>query len=411
MRAPEATELAGRLLGHPGIAQIAEALAPVPGCWLVGGAVRDLLLGIRPVDLDVVVEGDAADAAALAAERLRGRVRRHERFGTATVEAGGLSFDLATSRRESYPRPGALPVVEAAPLDEDLARRDFTVNALAAGVSAQRLGELRAAPAALEDLGAGRLRVLHERSFVDDPTRLLRLVRYGARLGFAEEPGTAALARRAIEGGALGVVSGPRVWGELMLLLREPRALEALGRAESLGLDRALHPRLGVRRELAERALASLPAGARAELTLLATCVTGFERAELRGWLEWLGLAAAERDAVLAAALDAPRLARELSAAGRPSEIAALARDHPPEQLALAAALGAAAEVEAWTRDLRPVRLEITGDDLLAAGVPEGPRIGRGLAAALAEKLDGGGGGRDAELDAALRAAGVNGEG
>jgi tRNA nucleotidyltransferase (CCA-adding enzyme) len=359
----------------------------------------------------VVVGGDAADAAEVAGERLAGRILRHERFGTATVEADDLSFDLATARRESYPRPGALPEVEPAPLDEDLARRDFTVNALAAAVSRERLGELRAAPAGLEDLSARRLRVLHERSFLDDPTRLLRLVRYGARLGFSEEPVTATLAREAIAERALAAVSGPRVAGELMLLLREPEALEALRRAEAMRLDRALHPRFHAHPDLARRALDSLPPGARRDLTLLATCVTALERRELRDWLERLGLTASERDTLIAAALDAPDLARSLSAARRPSEVAALARDRPPEQLAIASALGAGAQVEAWIRELSRVELEITGDDLIAAGLAEGPLIGRALEAALAEKLDGGSGGRDAELRAALRAAGMHGGG
>ena len=411
MGRPETEELAARMLEHPGIARVARALAAVPGCWLVGGAVRDLLLGIPPLDLDVVVEGDAAAAAAVAAERLGGRTLSHQRFGTATVEADDLSFDLATARRERYPRPGALPEVEAAPLDEDLTRRDFTVNALASALAGERLGELRAAPGGPEDLSARRLRVLHERSFLDDPTRLLRLARYGARLGFAEEAATAALARRAVAEGALATVSGPRVGGELMLLLAEPEALEALRRAESLGLDRALHPRLRVRLRPAESALAALPADGRRDLTLLATCVTGLERVELHDWLDRLGLTAAEREAVIAAALDAPGLARELCAADRPSQIAALARGRPPEQLAVAAALGEQAQVETWKRELSPVTLEIGGADLIAAGMAEGPMIGRALEAALAAKLNGGASGREAELWAALRAAGMRGEG
>lgn len=407
MRAPQTRDLAARMLEHPGITRVAGALAGVPGCWLVGGAVRDLLLGIAPLDLDVVVEGDAAEAAAAAAERLGGRMVRHERFGTATVEAGDVSFDLATARRERYPRPGALPEVEAASLDEDLTRRDFTVNALAAALGQERVGEVRAAPGGLEDLSARRLRVLHDGSFLDDPTRLLRLARYGARLSFAEEPATAALARRAVADGALATVSGPRVGGELMLLLAEEEALEALRRAHSLGLEGALHPRFRVRLELAERALAAPTAEGRRDLALLATCVTDLERSELRAWLDRLGLGAADRDAVIAAALDAPGLARELRAAQRPSQIAALARGRPPEQLAVAAAMGAAPQVETWSRELSRVGLDITGADLIAAGLPEGPLIGRALAGALAAKLDGGATGREAELRAALSAAGM----
>ncbi len=398
------SQLPARMAASPAIARATEALAPVPGCWLVGGAVRDLLLGGQPLDLDVVVEGDAVAVAADAAARLDGRMRGHDRFGTATVEAGGLRFDLATARRESYAAPGALPAVEPAPLDEDLRRRDFTVNALAAGLSRGRTGELRAVDGALGDLEAGRLRVLHDRSFLDDPTRLLRLVRYGARLGFAEEAATRRLAREAIAGGAMSTVSGPRVGAELRLLLREPGALEAMRRARALGLGRALHPGLAGDEGLAARALARAPAGTRPDLVLLAASVTGLERSDLRAWLDRLGLSSSERDAVVGAALDAPALAEALSAARRPSQIARVAAQRAPGELAMAAALGADGPVAEWDRHLRHVGLEIDGGDLIAAGVPEGPVIGRALAEVLSRKLDGELGGRQAELDAALEA-------
>ena len=407
MSTPEPDDLTARLRAHPGIARVTEGLAGTPGCWLVPPAVRDLLLGSVPLDLDVVVEGDAVTAAREAAERLGGVVRLHERFGTATVAAGGLSFDLVTARRERYPAPGALPEVEPASLEDDLARRDFTVHALALGLSRGHEGELRQVPGGVADLHAGRLRVLHDNSFLDDPTRLLRLVRYAARLGFAPEAHTAQLAQDAIRQAALATVSGPRVGGDLLLLLREPAALEGLEGAETIGLLRALHPHLQLERDLAARALAQLPEGGRRELTLLAACAIGFPRGELRGWLDWLALTAPERDAVIAAALDAEPLARGLADAQRASQIAALARDRPPEQLALAAARGAAEAVARWVGELRHVKLEISGDDLIAAGVPEGPAVGRGLAAALAHKLDGAGGGRDAELRDALEAAGA----
>jgi tRNA nucleotidyltransferase (CCA-adding enzyme) len=403
---PDPDDLAARLREHPRIARLREGLADTPGCWLVGGAVRDLLLGSVPLDLDVVVEGDAAAAAREAAERLGGQARLHERFGTATVAASGLSFDLVTARRERYPAPGALPEVEPAPLDEDLGRRDFTVHALALGLSRGREGELRQAPEGLADLQARRLRVLHDNSFLDDPTRLLRLVRYGARLGFAPEPHTAELAQDAVRNGALATVSGARISGELMLLLDEPAALEGLERARAVGLLRALHPHLRFDRDLAARVLARLPEGGRRDLTLLAACVTDFPREELGRWLDWLALPAAEREAVIAAALGGEALARQLAAADRPSQIAALARHRPSEQLAVAAALGAGPQVARWADELRHVRLEISGDDLIAAGVPEGPAVGRGLATALARKLDGAPGGREAELRDALDAAG-----
>src|SRR6185503_8353177 len=183
--------------------------------YVVGGAVRDVLLGRAPHELVFVVEGDAVAVARRAADRLGGRVTVHERFGTATVEASDVSFDLAGARREHYARPGALPDVElGASLAEDLARRDFTVNAIALHLAD---GELTYHEGAREDLEAGVLRVLHEGSFRDDPTRLLRLARYAARLKFSAEPRTDRLAAEAVAGGAVETVTGSRLGAELRL--------------------------------------------------------------------------------------------------------------------------------------------------------------------------------------------------
>jgi tRNA nucleotidyltransferase (CCA-adding enzyme) len=405
--------LAERMRAHAGVARLAEAFARAPGAHLVGGAVRDLLLGREPVDLDVVVEGDAEAAARGAAERLGGGVvAAHARFGTATVRvaagagADSLSFDVVTARAETYPAPGALPEVRPSSLEDDLARRDFAVNAIAAALWRDELGTVRAHPGALEDLEARVLRILHADSFRDDPTRLLRLVRYGARLDFKPDPRTDALARDAIAAGALDTVSGARIAGELMALAGEPSAVAALARAHAIGVDRALHPGFEPRLDLAEAARAHLAQDGRPALVVLAACCTRFERAELAAWLDRLELPAAERDAVVVAALDAEALAERLRHAHRPSEIAGLARGRPPEQLALAAALGAAEPVAQWRERLSRVALEIDGRDLAAAGVPRGPDVGRALHAALAAKLDGEAAGRDAELAAALRAVG-----
>jgi tRNA nucleotidyltransferase (CCA-adding enzyme) len=406
--APPPEELAARLRAQPRTARLVDAFAAVPGSHLVGGAVRDLLLEREePVDLDVVVEADAGAAARAAAEPLGGAVTaEHERFGTATVEAPDLHVDLVRARAESYPAPGALPDVRPGTLEEDLARRDFTVNAIAAALHADDLGTLRAHPGALDDLDAGRLRVLHPASFVDDPTRLLRLVRYAARLGFEPDERTDALARDAIAAGAVNTVSAARLGDELRLLAREPAALAALARARAMGLDRQLHPDFDPRLDLAERALALLPDDGRRERVVLAACCTRFTRGALLAWLDALELLAPDRDAVGAAALESETLAERLAHAHRPSQIAAAARDHPVEELAMAGALGAAEPVRRWLDELRHVRLEIAGDDLLAAGVPEGPAVGRGLEAARAAKLDGEAAGREAELAVALRAAG-----
>ena len=348
----EDVDLLERLRAQPGGARLLE-LAPA-GAFLVGGAVRDLLLDRRPRELDVVVEGDAeALVAALGsgAERAdaRAAVVEHPRFGTAVVELeGGARIDVALARRERYPAPGALPEVQPAPLAEDLLRRDFTVNAIALALDGPRPGELRAAPRALEDLRAGRLRVLHERSFLDDPTRLLRLARYRARLGFAVGRRTDELAGAALAQGALATVSGARIGAELRLALAEPDPLAALAELDRLGALRALHPRLRLEPDLARRALELLPADGRADLLALAALALalalradGDRRAEVAALLDRLEFPAADRDRVAAAAAAVPRLVEELPAAARPSELRAVALAVPLEAVALAGALAA----------------------------------------------------------------------
>jgi tRNA nucleotidyltransferase (CCA-adding enzyme) len=377
---------------------VAGSVADVlPHAWIVGGAIRDLLLEARPaIDLDLVVEGDAVAAAERLCVALGGELTVHDRFGTATVSAGGHVYDLATARAESYARPGALPDVRPGTLEEDLRRRDFTVNAIAVSFD----GRMASAPGAFSDLDARRLRVLHDRSFLDDPTRLLRLVRYATRLGFEVEEGTAALASAAVAGGTLATVTPTRIGAELRLLLREPSAVEALAWVAEwpLGVPLAFD------RALAERALALLPADGRADLLLLGSACRAVDPVVLAGWLDALELTARERDVVVAVAR-AQGIEGRLAGASRPSEIAAVARGVPIEAVALAGALGAADAARAWLTDLRHVQLEIDGADLLAAGIPQGEAIGRALAAALEARLDGSAPDRDAQLAVALAAA------
>ncbi|MCW2952333.1 MAG: Polynucleotide adenylyltransferase region, partial [Conexibacter sp.] len=310
-------DLPARLRALPAVAPLIDVLGAAADVHVVGGAVRDLLLGGAPLDVDLVVEGDAAAAAGRLAAALGGAVTEHDRFGTATVLAGGHAYDLARARTETYARPGALPDVAFGSLADDLRRRDFTINAIAVGLD----GTVSATPNAFDDLAARRLRVLHDASFRDDPTRLLRLVRYATRLRFAVEEGTAALAAQALAGGALATVTPARIGGELRLLLRERAAAAALAWLASWG--DALVPGFAFDAALAERARALLPAEGREDLLLLAVAVLGLEEAALRAWLDALGFPGRERDAVVAAATGARDAAARLSAARRPSEIAA----------------------------------------------------------------------------------------
>jgi tRNA nucleotidyltransferase (CCA-adding enzyme) len=400
-------------------ARVLERLADLPGgadllavgrergdVFLVGGAVRDLLLDRIPRELDVVVEGDVSDAAAALAARLPGPVIAHDRFGTARLEGGTANVDLARARTETYAQPGALPEVAPATVEDDLGRRDFTVNAIAVSLAGGGAPPLNAVEHALEDLDAGILRVLHDQSFSDDPTRLLRMARYAARLGFTVEGHTAQLAADAVAGGALRTVSGARVGAELRLALSEPEPVAALAAMAKLGVLPALHPSLEWNGERGLRMLELLPADGSAGLALLASSALAIERAELAPWLDDLEFTARDREVIVAAATRAADVAGALEAARRPSEIAAVARGAPPEAIALAGALGPSDAATSWLEDLRDRRLEIDGDDLLAAGVTPGPAVGRGLGAALAARLDGElAPGPEAELDVALRAA------
>jgi len=362
------SELAEQLaLTYPELDAVREAARePV---YLVGGAVRDLLLGRGRADVDLVVEGDAAALA----ERLGAEVVAHERFATAKLTLDGHGLDFATARTESYSQPGALPVVEpAASLEQDLARRDFTINAMA--IPLQDEARLVDPHGGRADLDAGLLRVLHPRSFVDDPTRALRAARYAARFGFALEPETGALLRAA----DLGTVSADRRAAELGRLAAEATAPRALALLLDWGL---IEPREGGI-ELATRV------------------------AELLDAAPWQGEAPRPK-ALLTAALGVAGGDGELVAANPelPSEAVSLAKGRDPVELVIARALGAE-WLDRYLREWRGVGLEIDGGDLIAAGVAEGPALGRGLEAALRAKLDGEIAGREQELALALAVAG-----
>jgi tRNA nucleotidyltransferase (CCA-adding enzyme) len=368
-----------RVSALPGVAALRDAVAAagVPA-YLVGGAVRDVLLGAEEANLDVTIDGDPLELAA----RFDRPQRAHERFGTVTTEVGGVPLDVARARRETYPSPGALPDVEPATVAEDLARRDFTVNAMAVPLHADV--ELIDPHGGLDDLRDGQLRVLHDRSFADDPTRALRAARYGARLGFELEPQTGELLRAA----DLDTVSEDRVEAELLRLAGEPTARRGFELLDAWGLM-TLDPDAGGLIAEVIQLLAVDPWRSVAERSLVVyAAATGHGPGPL-------GRTRNLRES-----------ARELAGAapGRPSEAVATAAGRSDLELALARAMGAP-----WLDDYvgtwRNVGLEISGEDLLAAGVPEGPAVGRGLDAALRAKLDGEVAGRDAELELALAVA------
>jgi len=372
------------------------ALAALEGeerLHVVGGAVRDALLGNVPRELDFVVEGHAEPVARRAAHRLGGDVVVHDRFGTATVRSPEAVFDIVSARSETYAAPGALPDVRTgATLEEDLARRDFTVNTFALRLGDERLASVEHAR---EDLEAGVLRVLHERSFEDDPTRLLRLARYAARLGFRPDPGTDTLAAQA----TVGTVSGGRLGAELRLLLGEPQP-QALLALERHDVGAALLPGFAVD-----------PARVVAALDLYDEPVVGLAASvvgapDLAPRLDALGFEAAARRAVVDAAARAPALSERIGGLGD-AELWRTLKGERPETVAVAGALGPADAARRWLDDLRHRRLAVTGDDFVAAGL-SGPAVGEALEAAQLAALNGQAPGAEEQLAAGLAAAGAS---
>jgi len=402
-----AAELRERIRALPGMDRLLPALEGLPPAYLVGGGVRDLMLATESPDLDIAVEADAHATARALAERLGGFVVEHDRFATAKVKAEGFAVDIAQTRTEHYPTPGALPVVAPATLAADLRRRDFTINAMAVALRGDDLGHLHDPYGGRRDLDGRTVRVLHDKSFLDDPTRLLRAVRYETRLGFHMDAHTERLARDAIEIGALKTLSGTRLRDALFLLLAEHEAPSALKRLHDLGADRGIHPELEFDATLAaSAAIGAGEVGADRVLSALAALIVR-DPHTLDPWLESLGLEREQRDAVRRAARDASALAEGLGAVElSPSGIYALLRGEPPEALALALALGVSPEpVLEWASRLRFIRLDITGDDLIGAGVEPGPALGRALSETLRAKLDGEIEGREEELRYALQVA------
>jgi tRNA nucleotidyltransferase (CCA-adding enzyme) len=289
--------------------------------------------------------------------------------------------------------------VHPATIDIDLLRRDFTVNAIALGLSGTREGELLAVDRALEDLANRRLSVLHDRSFIDDPTRLFRLARYAARLEFEVSPHARALAADAITSGALDTISGTRIGNELRLLANEPDPIRAFEAAMDLGLPWSLDP------YAAAAALTALPPDGRPDLVVVASTFANQPEAKLIAELDHLGFTAPDRDAIVEAAAQAPSLAKRLANTTSNSAVAREVGTAGIETVALASAQGASSQSLRWLQELRHLKLQITGDDLRKNGLEEGPRIGAALAAAKDALLDGLAPDRDSQLQVALKAA------
>lgn len=213
--------------------------------YLVGGVVRDLLLGVPNLDLDIVVEGDGIQFAEILSRILKAELVTHIQFGTATLSfRKGLKLDIATARNESYPKPASLPLVTPGTLQDDLHRRDFTVNSLAIHLDGKRFGRLIDLHGGVSDLRRKWIRILHPKSFMDDPTRIFRAVRFETRFGFEIEPFTLARLKESLELDLIEKLSPKRKRTDLFLLFKELDPTKPLLRLDELGALKHLHPKL-----------------------------------------------------------------------------------------------------------------------------------------------------------------------
>ena len=360
--------------------------------FLVGGGVRDILSGSPLSDLDLMYVGGTGEFPAALAERLDGDVERRSRFDTAKIRAGDLRIDLAAARSETYPHPGSLPVVVPGSLDEDLARRDFSVNAMAVSLAQATWGELLDPFDGRRDVESGLIRALHPGSFIDDPTRTLRAVRYSQRAGFSLDPETARLMRRDL--GYMGVISGDRVRHEIERIFWEPRAGAMIEAAQQLGVLEAVHPALRIGPPLMTK-LQSVIVEPTLEsaLRLLAMTVFDVPVTELPSLIERLNMDSSWSRVVT----DVGRVKDSLPQLGeertRRSQVYGLLHRLDPAAVdgcALATDDSAAQQsLRLYLSELRHVEPLLGGNDLMAVGVPEGPLVGKLLGKLLTARLEG----------------------
>ena len=421
-RRPSSRTCAERLRARSAFAPVFEAVQaasePFDGVYLVGGAVRDVLMDEPTFDLDIAVEGDGIAFGRALASALGGRAVPHEKFGTAIVLAGdGTRVDVATTRTEFYDRPAALPRVERATLRQDLFRRDFTVNAMAVSLKGDDFGDLVDFFGGQADLEAGVVRVLHPLSFIDDPTRLFRAIRYENRYGFRMDGHTASLARSCVEMNLVGELSSARLRDELQSLLGEETVDAAILRLEELGVAAAIHPHLAADDEAVRligesdafraRYVPEVPAW-RARLAVLARRLPPDE---LFDWFERLRLRRRDAELVADAVTVGPKLGALVTSTDEPAELRRLVEPHDPDGALFALALADEPVRERLGRyfdELRGVRLEISGSDLATLGIEESPRVGEILGELLRRKVNGELAGREAEIDAARELLGAS---
>ena len=368
--------------------------------YLIGGPVRDALLGAPLLDLDFAIDGNAPALAQQLADHLGpdAQVTVHPRFATATITLPpptthpATHIDLVTARRESYPQPGQLPIITPGDIADDLARRDFTINALALPLPlTPQPSPLLDPHGGLNDLAAGIIRHLHPNSFADDPTRMLRAVRYEQRFGFRIHPETHAAMSHALAQGYMDAVSGDRWRRELERILDEPNPAAPLQRAAELGLLAGLHPALGQAPGLRQLP----PDGDRPPtqdncLAALFAPLSPDNAEQVIRRLRLSGRRAALSRDTIALRESEPQIR---ACANQPSALARLLAGRHPAAVAAWAALTpdptVAAALQRYANELQYIKPHLDGAALLAIGIPQGPTIGEILSRLQDARLDG----------------------
>jgi tRNA nucleotidyltransferase/poly(A) polymerase len=341
--------------------------------FLVGGPVRDLLLGRAAFDVDLTLEDDSAPFARALAKRTNGRVRSFPQFLTYKVIAGDMpEIDIATARKERYRKPGALPAVTPGRLKDDLLRRDFSINAIALDLLSN---ELHDPTGGERDLHDRRVRVLHEKSFLDDPTRVFRAIRLANRLGFTFDKETAKLMRDAIDGGALATVTKERIWRELFLAMDEENSPKILADLAARGALRVVFSDRKVDLARLEAAREQLIAKPDLDRYVLYTSVMLYGDASPID-LEGSGFSQKRARNVVHIANELPRFTDALADAKSERHRFRVLKHASPEMLSVIAATSPGNETVARYNEYQNFKLALRGNDL---EVPGGPHVAKAL--------------------------------
>ncbi len=367
--------------------------------YIVGGVVRDIILQ-RPVwDLDVVVEGgNAVELAKRVAERFGVKVHPFEEFGTAHLKFGKLKVEFATARRERYEEVGAYPQVETASLKEDLFRRDFTINTMALALNPDRFGELIDLLGGLEDLKKGVIRVLHSLSFVEDPIRILRALRFAGRFGFELSKATRMLLRRAVELGVLKKAPKGRIANELRLALREDRFIEILKLYKKYGVLEQIFPegftwskvdwsKLEKLKQLLDefREFTDIPGW-----VMLVFLLLQYPEEKALRFLGELSAPSKVREIYLTAKRELGRISKLVREVRYPSELRRNLKRYPDEVIILAAAAGGEKVeklVRFYLREVKPLKVKVDVEPLKRKGL-KGKDLGKEIERLKDQKLD-----------------------